>query len=91
MYSRLNAPGERELSVEEMKNAYELLIQNNKNDTISNREHIENINNTKKDIANHICPGCGGALVIRNGKRGTFLGCSNYPKCRFTANISEGD
>lgn len=91
LYSKLNTPGERQLSIEEMKNAYELLVQNNKSGTISNREHIENINNTKKDIANHICPRCGGTLVVRNGKRGAFLGCSNYPECRFTANISEGD
>lgn len=31
-----------------------------------------------------ICPECGGKLVERNGKYGTFWGCSNYPKCRFT-------
>ena len=91
LYLKLNTPGERQLSIEEMKNVYELLVQNNKSDTISNREHIENINNTKKDIANHICPRCGGTLVVRNGRRGVFLGCSNYPECRFTANTSEGD
>lgn len=34
------------------------------------------------------CPRCGGKLVMRTVKRGerkgqTFLGCSNYPKCRY--------
>jgi len=30
------------------------------------------------------CPLCGNALVLRNGKYGEFLGCSNYPKCKYT-------
>ncbi len=30
------------------------------------------------------CPRCGGVLVRRNGKYGEFIGCSNFPKCRFT-------
>lgn len=35
---------------------------------------------TSKDM----CPaaGCGGRLVERNGRFGTFFGCSNFPKCR---------
>ncbi|WP_374544200.1 topoisomerase DNA-binding C4 zinc finger domain-containing protein [Sphingorhabdus sp.] len=32
------------------------------------------------------CPqeGCGGHLVERSGRYGAFLGCSNFPKCKFT-------
>ena len=32
------------------------------------------------------CPksDCGGHLVQRNGKFGLFLGCSNFPKCRYS-------
>ncbi|MEA4832964.1 MAG: topoisomerase DNA-binding C4 zinc finger domain-containing protein [Oscillospiraceae bacterium] len=30
------------------------------------------------------CPKCDGILVERHGKNGSFIGCSNYPKCRFT-------
>ncbi len=40
----------------------------------------------------HPCPmeGCDGYLVKRRGKGGrTFYGCSNYPKCRFTASSLE--
>ncbi|MDR1045714.1 MAG: type I DNA topoisomerase [Candidatus Adiutrix sp.] len=31
------------------------------------------------------CPeeGCGGQIVQKPSRRGTFYGCSNYPKCRF--------
>jgi DNA topoisomerase I len=32
------------------------------------------------------CPSCGGAntLVIRYGRYGKFIGCANYPDCRYT-------
>ena len=37
------------------------------------------------------CPDCKKALVIRNGSRGEFWGCTGYPKCRHTEAIeSEG-
>jgi DNA topoisomerase-1 len=36
------------------------------------------------------CPKCGAALVIRTGRRGKFVGCSAFPKCRHTAPL-EGD
>lgn len=29
------------------------------------------------------CPKCGGYLIKRNGPYGEFLGCSNYPKCKY--------
>jgi DNA topoisomerase I len=31
-----------------------------------------------------VCAKCGKALVKRKGPRGEFLGCSGFPKCRFT-------
>jgi hypothetical protein len=36
-----------------------------------------------RKIANHECPKCDGQLVERTGKYGKFMGCGNYPKCRF--------
>ena len=32
------------------------------------------------------CPKCGGMLVERESKYGKFIGCSNYPKCKYTKN-----
>ena len=32
-------------------------------------------------------PGCGGQLVKRRGRYGTFLGCSNYPACDYTESM----
>lgn len=34
-----------------------------------------------------LCPVCGGQLRKRSGQYGAFLGCSNYPKCRYTRKI----
>jgi DNA topoisomerase-1 len=30
------------------------------------------------------CPECGNELVMRFGRYGSFLGCSNYPECTYT-------
>jgi DNA topoisomerase-1 len=30
------------------------------------------------------CPECGGDLVIKIGRYGKFVGCANFPTCRFT-------
>ena len=36
-----------------------------------------------------LCPTCGtGRLSIKLGKFGAFVGCSNYPECRFTRTFS---
>jgi len=29
------------------------------------------------------CPKCDGRLIIRQGKYGKFIGCENYPKCKY--------
>jgi len=29
------------------------------------------------------CPECGGSLVTRRGRYGPFVGCANYPTCRY--------
>lgn len=37
-----------------------------------------------------VCPRCGkGHLVRRQGKFGTFFGCSDFPKCRYTAGVGD--
>ena len=32
-----------------------------------------------------VCPRCGGKIVLRNGRYGSFYGCQNYPQCRWTS------
>jgi len=36
-----------------------------------------------------LCEKCGSKMVKRWGKRGYFLACSSYPKCRFTKELEE--
>jgi len=43
-----------------------------------------------EQIANEIkekCPDCGGDLTAKQSRYGTFIGCSNYPKCKYTKSI----
>lgn len=47
---------------------------------------IEEIRNDKSKYDN-TCPECGGKLVERDGRNGKFIGCSGYPKCRYTRSI----
>lgn len=37
-----------------------------------------------------VCPECGGKLQEKSGRYGNFMGCSNYPKCRYTRKIRNG-
>ena len=52
------------------------------------QKHDANVNvrkcRTARLLSSGVCPECGGSLVERCGKFGTFYGCSNYPKCKFT-------
>jgi DNA topoisomerase-1 len=36
------------------------------------------------------CDLCGADMVVKGGRFGTFLGCSNYPQCKNTKPISMG-
>ena len=37
------------------------------------------------------CPECGKPLLIRSGRRGPFVACSGYPKCRYTRDVDAGE
>lgn len=36
------------------------------------------------------CPECSEPLMVRSGRRGKFVGCSGFPKCRFTRDLDTG-
>ncbi len=60
--------------------------------TVMTKENLqENIQVIKQDaekkVDSNICPWCGKSLVKRDGKNGAFLGCSGYPKCKYTKTI----
>ena len=37
----------------------------------------------KFEETGEMCPVCGSPLVIKEGKNGTFVGCSNFPTCKY--------
>jgi DNA topoisomerase-1 len=53
------------------------------------REETITVPRRKKegDATGETCPRCGGDVVIREGKYGKFMGCSNYPKCKWTSDL----
>ncbi len=47
-------------------------------------------NDVLKTIAvEETCDNCGGPMTVRHSRRGFFLGCANYPKCKGTREPSE--
>jgi DNA topoisomerase-1 len=40
---------------------------------------------------NLVCPECQNKLIIKWGKTGEFLGCSNFPTCKYTANFTKNE
>ncbi|NLX03085.1 MAG: hypothetical protein GXY40_11240 [Syntrophomonadaceae bacterium] len=54
----------------------------------SRKAHVETVKQDVKarddKVKGDICPWCGATLIKRQGKYGSFKGCSTYPKCKFT-------
>ncbi len=76
------------LSDEECRKVIDCLSKNNIREQVDDSTHVSNIHSAiwekklKQSVG--ICPSCGGKLVLRSGKYGTFYGCANYPKCKYT-------
>ena len=46
----------------------------------------------KEESTNQIvkkCPNCGATLVVKRGRFGAFLACSNYPTCKYTESLKK--
>ena len=44
---------------------------------------LKNMEKKEPEKTGESCPECGNDLVIRNGKYGEFVACSNYPTCKY--------
>ena len=73
---------------EDLHKIQAILLGNNKRQIVDNKTHIKNIRKSEQEYRDKInagiCPKCGGQLMKRTGLYGSFYGCSNYPKCKFT-------
>lgn len=85
---------EKILSPIQMKKIYHTLQRANITDKNIKKQHVKNIQMNKQEakqkVQKHICPRCNGSLVQRKGSKGAFLGCSNFPSCRYTAELFVG-
>ena len=41
----------------------------------------------QEEVSSEVCEKCGAPMVVKAGRFGKFLACSNYPKCRNTKKI----
>ena len=48
--------------------------------------------NVKKEVVTteFVCEKCGKPMIIKWGRKGKFLSCSNYPECKFSKSITSG-
>ena len=47
------------------------------------KEAFDNMEKKEAEKVGESCPECGSDLVIKSGKYGKFIACSNYPKCKY--------
>lgn len=77
------------LSQDEVYRIIAKIGQHTNESQISNSDHVRSLHQRHNSTTN--CPKCGGSLKLREAKSGSrvgfkFLGCENYPRCRFTRN-----
>ena len=77
----------KEIKISNKEEIINIINSNNIVDKKVRKEHINNIKENIIDKDSNKCPKCGSDLVKRKGQYGEFLGCSNYPKCKYTKNI----
>lgn len=87
LYRFIKKGKDASLSKKQMDDIYNILCENDTSSFINNIKHVKEIKDNQKKIDNNICPRCNKKLIVREGKNGKFLGCSNYPNCKFTKNI----
>lgn len=68
-------------SLHEFYDKFVILLDNAK----ENMEKIEPIKTGRT------CPQCGNELVIRKGKYGDFVSCSNYPECKYHESLDNDE
>jgi ssDNA-binding Zn-finger/Zn-ribbon topoisomerase 1 len=83
-YLKICNDGTTSYSLDEISEIYDLLF--DIQSEISEKEHIQNVEQTRKWVEAGKCPWCGGEIVERTARKGSkkgqkFYACSNFPKC----------
>lgn len=79
------------LTEQKKENIYATIVAHRIEDKKKRKQHVANIQrNLKKSTTTRQgrpCPRCGNRLIRREGKHGPFIGCSRFPRCRYTADV----
>jgi len=50
---------------------------------LSDARAVEHVPATEiNEVSDQVCEKCGGPMLVKTSRRGNFLGCSKYPKCK---------
>jgi CRISPR/Cas system-associated exonuclease Cas4 (RecB family) len=60
----------------------------NPHDSVKSTLNSKNLLNSEDEYGK-CCPKCGEVLVKREGKFGAFMGCSDFPECKYTLDLKE--
>ncbi len=56
---------------------------------IDNKEESVQRSDVTQEPINEKCPECQSQLSIRLGRNGRFIGCTNFPECKYTRNLND--
>lgn len=68
---------------------YEVLDKFYKDFEPSVKEAFDKMEKKEAEKTGEMCPECGSPLVIRKGKFGSFVACSNFPTCKYIKNTAQ--
>jgi len=54
------------------------------------QEEDGTIKPVEAEVSGELCPKCGKAMVVKSGRFGRFLACSDYPDCKTSKAVSTG-
>lgn len=67
--------------LDEFYPSFHALVEKSAEDTKSYKSPVQELEEA--------CPICGHTLILREGRFGQFIACSNFPSCKYTRNVQE--
>ncbi|MDD4547814.1 MAG: type I DNA topoisomerase [Bacilli bacterium] len=65
---------------------YELLEKFYQEFEVAMKEAFDNMEKKEPEQTGEMCPNCNHPLVVRKGRYGDFVACSNFPECKYIKN-----